>query len=434
MVHAQLSRRSQLWFPGVIGVLSAVISLGRLVWANNDALTQVLWAEDGLFTLCVEKVGFLNCAVDPYAGYSTFLPRVLAGVTSLFAPSHWAIIANLLAALMVGVSSAILVWWFQRYGLGKVTSSACSLLLVLAPIVGFEVINVFACAYVPLLVLGAVMVVFPLKPYPTKTVAIVLLIATLTIPTAALLIGPLAVQILVRNISKRVGAILVGSIILGLLVQVGFIATTSIPRATNLGMDALSDWVSSMPIALLTFVPGLNIGHSTIFTNYSSVPSNSMNWLIILGLVTWGVWLVVKRVSPPRNVGLLILTALMLGAAPTVFLAANVRYFVVPCLLIGIAVIVMFDSRITKASPLTLVVSAIVVLLVWWPSLPASPWRTTSAPAWQIEVARVAAHCKMDQLLEERPIFTPFFPPNWGDGMAEPTYPTLSCAIGWNWN
>lgn len=430
----QRSTRLQFWFPAVVGLLAALASLGRICWANSSGLTQILWAEDGLFTLCAEKVGVLSCVVDPYAGYSTFLPRLFAGITSLFAPSSWALVANVLAALLVGITSGILAWWLQRFGFGKVTSASSALLIVLAPIVGFEVINVFACAYVPLLVLGTIMIVFPIDPYPTKTVSVVLLIATLTIPTAALLLGPLAIQIFVKKMNKRIGGIVAASIFLGLAVQVAFIATTSIPRATNLGMDSFSDWVSSMPIALLTFIPGLNIGKSTIFTNYSTAPGSALNWVIILGLVAIGTWLIFKRTGVGRNIGLLMVTALALGAAPAIFLAANVRYFVVPCLLIGVAFIVMLDTRIRQLSPLALVMSAGVVLLVWWPSLPASQWRTTPAPAWQTEVARVAAHCKSDQSQMERPIFTPFFPPNWGDGMVEPTYPALPCSIGSAWH
>lgn len=427
------SNRSTLGLAIIVGLSAAGISLGRLLWANSEALTQVLWAEDGLFTLCVNKAGAISCALDPYAGYSTFLPRLFASVTELFAPSSWALVANLLAAVLIGVSAGFVTWWLRRYGISLFSTVVVALLMVASPIVGFEVINVFACAYVPLLIVGTVMIAFPLRPYPIKTAFVVLLIAALTIPTAALLILLVAFQIVTRALSKKTGTILASALVVGLVVQLIFIATTTTPRATTPGLEAFSNWVHAMPIALLTFIPGIQVGDSAVFTNYSSVSSSSLSWLIVFALVIWAGWLMLKKVERLRSAGLLIASALILGAAPTIFLAANVRYFVVPCLLVASAALIALDGKIRTATPWTLTLAVLVVVLIWWPALPASTWRSTPAPAWQPEVARVAAHCATDQLIVERPVFTPFFPPNWGDGMAEPTHPNLPCSIGWTW-
>ena len=426
-------KRAELSFAFIMGIVGAAISIGRLLWANSEALTQILWAEDGLFTLCAQKVGALDCALDPYAGYSTFLPRVFAGITALFPPSAWALIANLLAASLIGFAVGFIVWWLRRYGISTFTSTAVSLLLVLAPIIGFEVINVFACAYVPLLFMGTIVIAFPIRPYPVKTAAIVLLLASLTIPTAALLLLFVGFQIVVRSLAKKSGIVLLGALALGLIVQLVFIVTTSTPRTTTLGLEAFSDWVKSMPIALLTYIPGIQLGNSSIFTNYSSTASDLLPWLIVIALTVWAVWLLILKDERLRAAGLMVSSALILGAAPTVFLAANVRYFVVPCLLIAGALLIALDAKLRSTSPVVLSISVVVVTLVWWPALPASAWRSTPAPAWQPEVARVAAHCMTDQLLVERPVFTPFFPPNWGDGMAEPTHPNLPCSTGWTW-
>ena len=76
---------------------------------------------------------------------------------------------------------------------------------------------------------------------------------------------------------------------------------------------------------------------------------------------------------------------------------------------------------------------AAVVGILWWPALPASAWRTTPAPSWPDEVARVVAHCTADPGLSERPVFTPFWPPDWGDALAEPSHPSVSCLIARKW-
>ena len=74
------------------------------------------------------------------------------------------------------------------------------------------------------------------------------------------------------------------------------------------------------------------------------------------------------------------------------------------------------------------------VVVIWWPAFGASWFRTTPAPPWQEEVARVAASCKADPGKSERPIFSPYWPPNWGDGLAEPSHPNLPCVIGYSWS
>lgn len=77
--------RPRLALPAmIVGLVALGVSLLRLWLGNHEALTQVLWAEDGLFPLCIEKAGFLKCLVDPFAGYLLLLPRLLAGVVRFF--------------------------------------------------------------------------------------------------------------------------------------------------------------------------------------------------------------------------------------------------------------------------------------------------------------------------------------------------------------
>jgi len=37
--------------------------------------------------------------------------------------------------------------------------------------------------------------------------------------------------------------------------------------------------------------------------------------------------------------------------------------------------------------------------------------------------------CKADPALHERIIFSPYWPPNWGDALSEPTHPNLPCVV-----
>jgi hypothetical protein len=78
-------------------------------------------------------------------------------------------------------------------------------------------------------------------------------------------------------------------------------------------------------------------------------------------------------------------------------------------------------------------IAGAVIVAVWWPSVPASWFRTMPAPPWQEEVLRVQNSCRADPGKTERIIFSPYWPPNWGDGLAEPTHPDLPCVVVWSW-
>ena len=104
------------------------MSLGRLWLGNRDALTEVVWAEDGVFPLCIEKADFLTCLTDPFAGYLLFLPRLVAGVVAALPVEQWAIATNLLAALIAAVVAGLSFAVVRRFGLGWVSSIIIGLL------------------------------------------------------------------------------------------------------------------------------------------------------------------------------------------------------------------------------------------------------------------------------------------------------------------
>ena len=125
--------------------------------------------------------------------------------------------------------------------------------------------------------------------------------------------------------------------------------------------------------------------------------------------------------------GVLLLAGVGLGALPSLIGFANNRYFVVPCLLWAAAVLLLLEPWIGRRSPVVLAGGAVLILVIWWPAIPVSAWRSTAAPDWQGEMERARAHCAADPGVKERIIFSPFWPPNWGDGQTEPTTPNVSC-------
>ena len=430
---ASRTSRSSWITAFLVAVASALISLGRLWLANPEAISSVMWAEDGLFPLCVRKANWLACLIDPFAGYSLLVPRVLAGVTAIFPIDLWPLVANVTASVLGGVIAGWAVWWLRRAGIGPFVSVFVALLPVLTPIVGFESISVIASIYMPMLFLAAIMVAFPIAPYPVKSTAVFMLVTALTIPSVGLLLVVVVAQGLLRAMRWRTVGALGLPILVGVALQWLVSITAAKPREITPGLDSLRAWADAVPSALLTFWPGMNLAETPVFTNYVSRPSPWTGVLLVSLLAVGGLWIVLRLSDLRRGIGFLILAGIALGAFPSVIGFSNNRYFVVPCLLWGAALLIAFDPLVRRASPVLAAIATAVVLVIWWPAMPASAWRTTPAPDWQGEVERLVVHCRTDPGIMERFVFSPFWPPNWGDGLSEPSHPDVSCLDARQW-
>jgi len=411
----------------LVGLLSACLSLGRLLLANSAALTTILWAEDGEFALCVRKAGFAACLLDPYAGYSLFVPRMLAGITAIFPLESWALVANVMAAILAGIAGAVVLVLCRRFGLNMVASVAIALLPAIAPIVGFESLNVIASCNSLLLFVSTLALALIVSPLRAWWVGGLLLITALTMPSSALLVLIVIAQAIRRRITLRDSVILLVSLLLGLGVQVWFAATAQAPRAIAVGWESFRVWVDAVPIAILTYWPGLNLAEVSVFDNYVSRPSALTGYLVLALILISGLALAARRDDRLFAAGVLLLAGVGLGAFPSLIGSANNRYFVAPCLLWAAAVLLLLEPWIGRRSPYALGGAGVLIFVIWWPAIPASDWRSTADPDWQGEVERAQAHCAADPGAQERIIFSPAWPPNWGDGQTEPTTPSISC-------
>ena len=433
-------RGSRLFVGAIIlGLVAAGVSLLRLWWGNSQALTEVVWAEDGLFPLCIEKAGFLTCLVDPFAGYLLFLPRAVAGLVELFPQSSWPLVTNVLAAGIAGLVSGLSFVVMRRFGTGMVVSVVIGLLPVLAPIVGLEALNALGSMYMLLIFLCTLVIAFPAPGLSRRwlsiiLVALLLLLTSLTIPLAGILLGLIAIQAIRRVISLRATVIWVVAIAIGLIAQVVTAATAAVPRAMSTSWESVDAWTHGTVQGLLSYWPGLSSGNVTAFGMSEVSPAPLTGALVVLALAILGIVLLVRGGDRRVGIALLLLSGLAYGALPTIIGWASNRYFVIPALLWGAALLVALDPWIRRTRVWVLVLIAAVVAIIWWPMFPASQLRSTPAPLWSGEVERIAAKCSADPTLMERPIFSPFWPPNWGDGLTEPTHPDITCFVGRKWS
>ena len=428
-------------------------SAGRLWLGNHQALTEVIWAEDGVFPLCVAKAGFATCLVDPFAGYLLVLPRLLAGIVALLPVSSWALATNILAALLAGLVCGFSFAWARRFGAGWVAALAIGLLPVLAPVVGFEAINALGSSYMLLLYASTLILVMPRSAAAASgvsepdgpgsadawrwpgigAVAALLLLTALTIPTAGVFLALIAVQAVRRAISQQAAIAWVAAIALGLLAQWLTAINATKPRVIEASADSFGTWLGSLPDTVLTYWPGMRLGDYDFVGVFPVVASPLSGVLVALALVVGGGVLVVRGRDRSVAIGLLLLTGVVVGAVPTIIGGPNNRYFVVPALLWGAAAVQALDPLIRRARWWVVGLVVALIAVIWWPMIPARPFRADPAPPWTDEVARVTAKCQADPGFTERLIFSPYWPPNWGDALAEPTHPDVPCLVVWKW-
>jgi hypothetical protein len=179
----------------------------------------------------------------------------------------------------------------------------------------------------------------------------------------------------------------------------------------------------------MTNIPGFG-SDSADPSAFPSIEQWSLGWLIVIAVILISVALFI---FVSRSAGALVFMGLLFSAFPSIFDGAGNRYFVLPVMLWSLAIFVSLDALLVRSRWWVSGIVVAVVLALWLPQLPAGAFRSTPAPAWSDEVARVSAACKADPALSERIMFTPFWPPNWGDALSEPTHPSVDCLVVWKW-
>ena len=403
--------RTTMWVWALaLGAVAGLLSLARLVVTNARALETVLFAEDGIFPLCVVKADAVTCLFDPYAGYLIFLPRVLAIPIAQVPLESWALAANLVAAVSVGILTLVVFVSSVRWGLSPLWATLVALVPVTAPIVGFEAINVYASIYMPLMFTMTIVLVTWTGDRRPWLPAIGLLVTALTIPSAVVLLIPLAVLLWKRALDIRDALIVGTSLVVGLAVQFLVALSADNPRPITVSLESLRGWIDAIPIAITTLWPGLSFGETTVFGIFTTPVQTATGWLIAGALTVVGLWLVIRSNRVSNAVGSMLLVGVAVGAIPTIIGYASNRYFVIPVLLWIAAALIALGSASWRRPTLVWVVTAAILLFAWWPAFAASSWRANASPSWETEAARVSDTCRSDPGAVVDVLFTPDWP------------------------
>lgn len=379
---------------------------------NPKALSDLVWAEDGLFPLCIQSAGYLSCLTDPFAGYLLFLSRTLAWPVSLFPFSTWPAVTNLVSATAIGLGCALITWLLIRANVSKFAAVLAGIIPVLIPIAGFEAVNASGSAYMIMLIIAAISVSFPFAPQlPVWLTPTFLLVSALTIPSSIVLIAPIAYRMITQRATLRLQLLNLLFLGLGLAAQVTVILTAENSRPVAITIESLTQWIGQIPLALATLIPldARLAGSGTIESNQISAnQAVGFAFLVVAFLV---VVLLVKR-GTPRQVGSgwLVLVGILMGLIPAMAGYSNNRYFVVPLVAILIAAVVIFDSVATRYRNTVLAIVATLLSSLWIPGFGASEFRSTARPLWGDMLEAEVSACQVDPNREARITFSPDWP------------------------
>lgn len=395
-----------------VGIAAFVISIARILVTNGSALSTLVWAEDGLFPLCVKAHNVVSCTVDPFAGYFLFLPRIVAWPVSLFPVSTWPAVTNVTAGLLAALAAAAIYLLLRRRGVGLVTSIFVSLLPVLAPIMGFEAINAIGSSYMLLVVVAALALCLPPQgKFPTVLYGVMALVTALTIPSSVALLIPLIVLAWRRMIPRRSGLIVGALLVAGLIVQAVTALTAENQRQVSVSIDSLRAWAEAMPTAVLTTWPGsTELLPSGQLGLGAALPFAGIGIALVIIVAALGIWLAVRGDGIATGCGLLLLVGLGLGALPAIAGYANNRYYVLPLLLWTAALLIGLDRVIHWRTNWVMGAIAVVLVVLWIPSFGASAFRGNAEPQWPAMLANAQAACEKDPTAPATVTFTPNWP------------------------
>jgi hypothetical protein len=152
--------RKKIFYNLIMSVILSLVPFLRLLSKNSDYLSQTLWAEDGLFTLCFKKSSILNCTTDGFSGYLQLLPRLTGLIASRFDPQYWALAINSQAIVIYFLITFFLFSYLGQRDIPFSTRFLIAGAPTLLAFSGSEIIGIIANDYLLLFYIALVYITF----------------------------------------------------------------------------------------------------------------------------------------------------------------------------------------------------------------------------------------------------------------------------------
>ena len=402
-------RTSRLIEAVALGAFGSLVSLLRVSVSTVGLVPNVLWAEDGLFPLCIRNYGVVNCLREPYSGWPHSVPKLLGAVIALFPLSSWAILANFVAASAVGVVVALVFVLVTRAGGARSLGLIMSLIPVFHPVLSVESINSYANLYIPVAFLALIMYCFPnaLRGNSGSLVAYVTFIAILTVPSllVVLVVGLWFDSERQVNTRRWVSVVVVG----GVAIVVNLLVASRQQSERQIGPNAirLFEYLRLFPVKIWDSLVGFDYGREAIYQLNSQVRL-AIGSTIVLSVFVLAIFARRRSLSLRAAVGLTA-SGILLSLIPSLAYGVIDRYFVWLSLPVSAAFtyVLLGTSRVSRSKKV--LVSLLAVSWLFGGAFPAAESRVTPSYSWSRYLSEARDRCRASQIS----VTEIYFAPNW---------------------
>lgn len=412
-----------------VGLLGGCLSLARIVLANPTNLSELVWAEDGLFALCHLRAGVVNCLFEPYNGYAHTWSRMFAAGTSLFPLKWWPVVTNLIAGLSAGIFVSGTFSYLRSANLPLLISLFLSITPIVLPITGIEYANQVPFSNILLPYLAVLLVALPTNtPLYFRFGALILFMTGASTPLIWVIL-PLMIWQQVRKVLRGHGVwvLWVGALV-GSALQIWVMLRSGPHREVALQIYAFNAYLENLWVAIRSLILGDLFG-SVLGSELTQEVRFLLGFsaFICILLVASAVFFRAASSGLSQATGLLLVMALVTSLIPSLLIANNLKYFVLFSTLVVAAAVLGLYGRLQGTERSWLPVALGVLLLALWaPSFAASSFRGTPYPAWTKELQRITDVCGDDSTASVQFRFTP----DWTDDPSSPSdnlYGVISC-------
>jgi len=388
----------------------AVTSLIRLFVGNVMSVRQILWAEDGLFALCIRNNGILECLSSPYSGsMKSTIPKLLAGLIAPFSVLHWAIVANIVAAITIGVLVCLVFHLLRISGGSKALALALSVTPLVHPSLGVESVNSTANLYIPLTYVVMLVLILPSTKSQLRRPALAALVfaGILTMPPLffVLLLGFALDKSRIANcklwLTSGVAGVAALSIeLVGTLIDSG-------QRPMNPSATSLVDYITRIPLKLVESIIGDQPAEDIALLYepevfWVGIPAT----LAVVFLV-----LVSLRFSERIRTAMgLVASGMLLSIVPSLAYGVIDRYFI--WLQLSVAAAAMWLLYASDGWRLTRILLSTAVFVAWLfgGSFPAAESRVSESYSWSFYLSEASMQCRNQAVESVEVLFAPDWP------------------------
>lgn len=415
----------------LVGLLAATLTVLRLWVRSPDALTEQLWAQDGLFVLCSRKVGPIACSVDSFQGSYSFGTKILAGIASALPITAWPLSSLAVTAVLFGGCAAA-TFHFSSPRVGRSFAFLLALIPALAPALRLDMVATLSATWLPLiyalLLWGTVA---PPRRGATATIITVVAVAGLTTPLAVVFVLPLAWAAITGQIQRRtavtLGAVATVASILNL--QLG--QRLFFPHVASDGATSAIDRISSaVTLSIERSGAGPSQTNEQASEFWTSVPT-ALVVIVTMILIAAALWAAVTRpTSRVGAAGVLTLSGFAALLVSTFVLGGPSAGALLFAALLPAAVVVAVSSLPGPWRVVGLAVTAVLLAALWAAGFTASEFRATVSPSWATVLEGGRTVCTANPGAVVNLAMSPDWPQF---PLPDPTSPTVTCQEVLRW-